>query len=612
MTEWLTENARRAYPLAGKASPKNRFNLREWAENPMSCRCAKYGRLTVDTAAGTVSLENNGTGIEVYTAYSLVAGGYYTMQQRGGVLYTLSAELGGTTTSSDIYMFFFDDTGAYLGGSAIVATAKAGDAISVSYVPPDGSSTAQIRFDTNRPGQVSVFSSVSVAETDVSDLVNASLLDACVGCDWLPDEGDIRLLDIRKTEEGVSFHIGSPDDAPDQSSRQVEVIVRTGQSGRISAYAAGPHVKAILTVSGQAVTAARDTLPDFNWHDVDTPFALRCCSYATKRVTAVEAYAPDDDHRCSRPVWPDGRNLVKTATGDVVLVSKDGVDADVTQMAPLEGDILRLSSVTAPLALRAADKPVDLMIRGDACVQVEAIPGMKVTSGGAIVPWRDPAAPKYTDEKSCGVIILTEKCKPCCQCEDYHDAAEDLRPGYRATYGIKDVLDRAKDEYDSALRAFNAIKAAAVERLHGLNRVIASATAIASGNVTTGVNSAGTRRRLSVTISAVNTVLATDELSGTVEVRGVNVSVPCPGSQCYVLTGVDWRSTGAYAASGNASALPIAPGAVLNPGDTLTVVVSYAMMATDSAAYKPSGITASITVGRVGETRSETLPVTVK
>lgn len=430
---------------------------------------------------------------------------------------------------------------------------------------------------------------------DLADLWTPVLLDACVGCDWLPSEGDIRLLDIRKTEEGVSFHVGSPDDAPDQSSRQVEVIVRAGQSGLISAYAAGPHVKAILTVSGQSVTAARDALPDFDWHDVDTPFALRCCSYATKCVTAVEAYAPDDDHKCQRPVWPDAMNLAKSATGDVVLVSKDGLDIDVTQMAPLEGDLIRLTAVTAPLGVKAEAVPADMVIRGDECVQVEAIPGVGVTEDGAPVPLSDPTKG--------GIIRLTEKCKPCCQCEDYEKAIEALKPGNMAAEELNgtfaEILGTATSGYKGAVALLEQIKGLAVKRINDYSHVVASAVAVASGGITQDVTASGTRCRLALNLTVFNMTLKS------VTVRDVSFSVAS-----YEPVKVHWSTAGSSVRSGSSLSgyqWPI----TLKSGDALSVVGTYAMTGRTNAATKPSGMSSSFKAQIAGITE-KTINVEVK
>lgn len=434
----------------------------------------------------------------------------------------------------------------------------------------------------------------------LADAWTPVLLDACVGCDWLPSEGDIRLLDIRKTEEGVSFHIGSPDDAPDQSSRQVEVIVRTGPSGRISAYAAGPHVKAILTISGQAVASARGTLPDFNWHDVDTPFALRCCSYANRRVTAVEACAPDDDHKCSHLVWPDDNPLVKRATGDVVLVSKDGIDIDVTQMAPLEGSLLRLSAVTAPLELRAADKPVDMMIRGDACVQVESIPGV------------DATGTPLEDEHAGGIVRITEKCKPCCQCEDYEKAFDALRPGNEAVDDLNevfgDILGTATSGYMGALALLDQIKEKAEQKINGYSHVIASAVAVASGGITPDVSAAGKRCRLALNLTVVNMTLRN------VTVSGVSFSGTGDYSPATVPFGtetknkVHWDTAGSNPLSGDS----LATTWTLAPGDTLAVVATYAKTGRTNTADKPLGMKAHFTALISGLDTAKNFNVDVK
>lgn len=405
----------------------------------------------------------------------------------------------------------------------------------------------------------------------VADRLTGVLLDACIGYDGLPGDGRIKLLDVRKSDDGLILHVGLDTDGPDGSSRQAEVVVPSGSPGRMTAYGAGPHIKALLTVSGPAVTATLAWLPDHNWHDVDVPFAHRCTSYANRFVTALEAYSPEDP--CARPVFgPDTANLVATLTGDVTLLVKNGLDLEVTPMAPIAGDLLRLTAVTAPSATKDADKPLDMMIYGDECIAVEALPGYGVTDDGAIVPLSDPTY---------GVIRLTEKCKPCCQCEDYEAATKALRPGEAATFSVKDLLDDAKLRYDAAVALLDEIKALAYQKVNDYDHVIASAVAVASGGVTTGVTAAGTRCRIAVNLTVMNLAL-----------EDATISAVSFHIQDYSFLKVHWGTAGHNPRTGDSL---VGQDWTLKPGDTLSIVATYTMESTTNTAVKPNGMTAALT-----------------
>lgn len=333
------------------------------------------------------------------------------------------------------------------------------------------------------------------------------------------------------------------------------------------------EVRGLLTVNGDAVDRICAGSMTQGWHQVGIPFAVRCVSTANLHVTEIEAHSPAEP--CAQPVFgPDTENPVAKLSGDVMLLTKNGLDLEVTTMAPLAGDLLRLTAVTAPSEARDAYKPVDMMIRGDECIAVEALPGYGVVDG-VVVP--------LSDASSGGVIRLTGKCKPCCQCEDYKNAAEALRPGYNATFSVQELLDLAKDEYEGAVAEFEKVKRLAYEKINDYDHVQVSAVAVSSGGITPGVTASGTRCRIAVNLTVVNMALEDARVSS------VNVVIP---DEQYGLLKVHWSTAGHTVLSG--SSLD-GKTWTLKPGDTLSVVATYVKTATTNTAGKPSGMYVELT-----------------
>lgn len=399
-------------------------------------------------------------------------------------------------------------------------------------------------------------------------LLEPVLLDACIGCDWRPDDGDLRLLDVRKVEAGLILHIGSPNDAPDASSRQVEVLVKTGTPGRVTLSAAGVHVRALVTVSGPAADALWNSLTDFNWHDADVPFAVRCCSYANACVTAVEAYTPDTDEQCQHPVFDARpRTPVAVLTGDVVLKASDGVDLEAVDSPDGSGTVLRVSALAGEIDEGASAKIVDLVVRGDACIAVEARPGVRMNAHGVETP--DP---------TCGIVVIGSKCKPCCQCDDYVDAVKTLRPYDTAAAELKRLLDEARAAYETAAEAFDTYKAAALEAVNSYANLNASAVAVCScaDLYKAATTATGTRSRIAITLTVENMTQDTATLS--------ELASACPG---YTLDSVTWATAGSK---------PLAGSSVtrlswrLKPGDTLTASWTFTKTSKTNQATKPAGM----------------------
>ena len=384
------------------------------------------------------------------------------------------------------------------------------------------------------------------------------LLDACVGFDGLPSEGIVALGSVTRNGDSATLRFGTSSDA------FADVTVSPGTGDHSTAYSAGHRVRAFVTVGNRALASAIDGTPDGRTVDVGVPLALRCASYSNRRVTSVAAYAPEDP--CSRPLYSrDSAVPTKSASGDVVLVSLDGIDVDVTQLN--SEDLVRITAVTAPSASPEAVRPVDMTVRGDECIQVDAIPGVDENM--------DPDPDK-------GVIRIVEKCRPCCQCEDYADAVSTLSPGNRKAHDIETALGKVREEYETAVKALAEIKREGLARVNGYGNVVVSAVAVASGGVTPKAMSAGSRQRIAVTLTAANMTMENAVLSeASFEV-----------GDGYSQSSVRWMTAGSVKMAGSSL------GGVtwrLAPGDSLTVVAEYAREARTNSAAKPTGMKALLT-----------------
>lgn len=400
-------------------------------------------------------------------------------------------------------------------------------------------------------------------------LLEPVLLDACIGCDWRPDDGDLRLLNVRKAEDGLILHIGSASDTADAVSRTVEVLIETGTPERVTLFATSDHVKALVTVSGPSADALWNSLTDNNWHTVDIPFAVRCCSYANACVTAVEAYTPDADEQCSHPVFnARPRTPIAVLTGDVVLKAADGVNLEAVDSPDGSGTVLRVSALAGKIDEGASEKTVDLVIRGDDCIAVEARPGVRMNAHGVETP--DP---------NCGIIVIGSKCKPCCQCDDYVEAVKTLRPYETATTEIKRLLDEAKAAYETAAEAFDTYKVAALAAVNSYANLNASAVAVCSSAdlYKAATTASGSRSRIAITLTVENVTQDTATLS--------ELASECPS---YTLDSVIWATAGSKPRAGSSvNRLSWR----LKPGDTLTASWTFTRESKTNQATKPTGMT---------------------
>lgn len=412
------------------------------------------------------------------------------------------------------------------------------------------------------------------------------ILDASVACDLEYDDSRVlKLISLWNSGNGaVAVKIG----ISDADALSVRFDFTGDTSGRtVTAYAESEHVKAYVTLDGDTLRSLCAEPASVSAMGVNIPLVARCTSYANRFVESIECHSPENG--CDRPVFgPDTEHAVMTAKGDVRIVAGNGIDADVTGLAPVTGELMRVTAVTAPLEAGAVNRPVDMMIRGDDCIAVETMPGRGFLPDGTPVELPD------SGEQSGGIIRLTEKCKPCCQCEDYENAANALRPGEKATFSVKDMLDRANEEYRDAVKLLDEINELAKARINDYDHVPVSAVSVASGGTTPGVSAPGTRWRISVNLTVTNFTMESTEIS---EIR-----FTVPG---YTPLRVNWGKSGHENAAGVAI-----DGMtwVLDPGDTLSVVATYAMPATTSnLAVKPAGMNVTLTrkiTSKAADTRS--------
>lgn len=403
-----------------------------------------------------------------------------------------------------------------------------------------------------------------------------ALLDASIGHLGVPEDGRrVSLLYCRVSATGVLYRIGvAADDC-------IDVAAGNSGPGHRVVFASSDRYRVFLTIDGAALAKLCAMAAGIGAleGDVGNPFALRCVSQATRFVTGVEAYASldrDGSVSCGAVEFPETASPVATATGDAVIASGDGIDVAAVQSSPDADTMLRISALAAPADSEEASSAVDVVVRGDDCITVEAIPGAYASSGGAILPCTSAGMA----EDACGVIRIGAKCKPCCQCEDYRDAVEMLRPPAVAAEDTKTLLDEVRALYDAAVSEFEKAKMSAVAAVGSYDNVMASATTALSGGVGTGVVASGTRSRISVTLIVANRTLETCAVSD------VEFTVPGFGA-----TPVrrQWATAGTSPSSGTDDGLTWR----LAPGDALTVVATYAKTAQSNTAVKPSGMKAA-------------------
>ena len=401
-----------------------------------------------------------------------------------------------------------------------------------------------------------------------------SLLDASVGYAGVPEDGKrISLVSVAVKSGKAVYRIGVSDDD------YVDVTVKTGLKGRAVVFGSSDRYRAFLTVDGSVVDGIVASAVD--GAEVGVPLAHRCATCATRYVESISAYAnvypKTGEVECDTVEFDGTESPVVTAGEDVVIAAKDGIDVDTTQSDPSSDTVLRVSAIAAAADSEETSSDIDVVIRGDDCMTVEAIPGAYVATGGAIVPCTDAGKA----ESSCGVIRIGTKCKPCCQCEDYRDAAELLRAPANEAESAKAVLDEIKALYEAAVAEFEKAKVAAIAAVGSYDNIKASATTACSGGVCTEVVAEGTRNRISITFIVSNVTLEAATIS--------DVAFTVGG---YTFVKAQWATAGDDPRAGTSID---GQSWQLASGDSLTVVATYSKTARSNKATKPSGMKAAFT-----------------
>ena len=436
----------------------------------------------------------------------------------------------------------------------------------------------------------------------VKPLWSQLLLDACVATNQELADTRLSLMLVQRELACLDLKIGTPD-------FYVVARVTPGLPDRATVYASSAEIKALLVVNGRiADKILEDGSYGLTEVDVNVPFAMRCTSSAHRRVESISAYSAG---LRQRPVFTDPEHETPVAEitgGDAVIAAKNGVDLETAGLMPLSGKLLRVSAITAPASTSEADEDVDLMIRGDGCFTVEAIPGVKPVGNTGTVEPRTEA-----DDGGVmggGVIRIGNVCKPCCQCEDYKAAVDAIRDPETLAASIEQVLNNARLQYNAAVTAFNTWKAGAMAAINALTNVQCTAVASLSPPAYYNSTSSGKRERVSITLSVANMT------QRNVTVSGLSFTVPnSPGEPAYSLIRVQWtHDSGGAVASGssetaNGATAAMPPGKVLAPGGTLVVAATYSRTSGHNDAVRPNGMTASLSIAAGSDTLSKTVTV---
>lgn len=405
-----------------------------------------------------------------------------------------------------------------------------------------------------------------------------TLVDACVYASSELGDTRLSLLSVGRSGSSLVFTVGIPDGVA------VDVVAPSGHAGFTTVHAESDGLKAILTVDGRKASAL--VAAGVAGGAVGVPFATRCSGGAIRRVTAVTAQGAPP---CEKPMYdPDGPHGVEKSVGaneHATLGAYDGVDLEVTSMLPLEGDMLRISAIAAPEAADVEQEPIDLMIRGDECFEVEAVPS--------------------ADKKS-GIVRITSTCKPCCQCEDYKDAVDMLRPAETKVHAIHQVLNAAKAAYEGALAAFNEAKARYVARVNSPANVLVSAAAALSGGLYAQSTAEGSRMRITVTMLVENMTMVDVQVAvgddPDDEPESDADDEPKSGfivGDDYVHSKTVWTKSGTPQEYGEGRPRELR---TLKPGDTLTVAATYCKPNQRSNnASRPLGMKAYCTIQLPGQ-----------
>lgn len=407
------------------------------------------------------------------------------------------------------------------------------------------------------------------------DILGRILVDASISCGArLPDEDTtdvIRLIRAYRPQGAgvLSVRIGTSDEA----AESIGVNIRITDANRFSTvYASSSGFKVFLTINNEALSELFSTAAYGTWN-IDVPFASRCVDAAVPVVDSIAVYSPKQDDMCKHVVFSPAEVPVKTIVGgDVTIAAGDGLDLETVHMEPIKGDMLRISAITAPAETTESSNAKAIMIRGDDCIEVENIPGVTADDDGLIYRLEDPSAG--------GVIRIRQLCKACCQCDDYRDAFHSLDPANDAAAVLEKLLDEIRDDYETAVTAFNTLKEQAKEAVNGYDHVYVNATSVTSRPIYAESTASGKRRRVAINLMVVNMTRTT------LAVRNdpmITLTTATEEPE-YTLQSKHWNVSGTYATAG--TDFPDNDW-YLAPGCVLIISYTYAQQGTANRGEKP-------------------------
>ena len=124
--------------------------------------------LTTNISNGSFVLTNNSTN-EVYTPFSMSSvGAFYSMPVEENTEYTISYVANGTTTSFEVFVFYFNKEGQYTSHESTFAYQYGQN--EWTFKAPEGTGYIQVRFDNNSPQSNVTVSDIKICPKEIYDV----------------------------------------------------------------------------------------------------------------------------------------------------------------------------------------------------------------------------------------------------------------------------------------------------------------------------------------------------------------------------------------------------------------------------------------------------------
>ncbi|MBR3595860.1 MAG: InlB B-repeat-containing protein, partial [Clostridia bacterium] len=144
---------------------ENIFSLNKWFES--DSKNPNSGTLTVDFVKDTITFTNGSTTTESVSAASgnvSRAFNCYAFPVDPATTYVLEYALTSQDATSDIFVFYYDNNGNHVGtyGGVVSGTNGASQVYNYTFTPVANAAYAELRFDSNDPGETVKFSNIGV------------------------------------------------------------------------------------------------------------------------------------------------------------------------------------------------------------------------------------------------------------------------------------------------------------------------------------------------------------------------------------------------------------------------------------------------------------------